>query len=293
MHNRSMDNKNIIQSKGIIDENCKIISADEEFYRFVGPNISLITDAIHQVDIDDFIYVLENLNPFAPKSMVIRIRRFDNTFRWCLATITKSDVEIEDKIHINVELSDILNLNNHYLALTKAINTQKSECKYENLIDNNEFLERARVEIDEVVDNQVNLFCIGIDNYEDIISNFGQDFYQKMLDEVSTELVEFVGERGDVARSNEGQFMIMLKNVGSESNLRSFIESTRSKIRWMYVSKNSALNINFTIATSEYPRNGGNFDIIHKKLVRAYEYGRNNKGGNCYVIYKEEIHGEI
>lgn len=293
MHNRSMSNKNIINCKGIIDENCKIISADEEFFRFVGTNISVLTDSIHQVDIDDFIYVLENLNPFAPKSMVIRVRRFDNTFRWCLATITKSEVEIEEKTHIEVELSDILNLNNHYLALTKAINTQKSECTYASLIDNNEFFQRARVEIDEVKDNQVNLFCIGIDNFEDIINRFGQEFYQKMLDEVSTELVEFVGERGDVARSENGQFMVMLKNVGNESNLRSFIESTRSKIRWMYVSKNSALNINFTIATSEYPRNGNNFDIIQKKLIRAYEYGRINKGGNCYVIYKEEIHGEI
>lgn len=292
MQNVEMDNKNIIHSKGIIDENYRIISADEEFYRFVGPTIKMITDAIHQVDMDDFLYVMERLNAFALKNMVLRIRRYDNTFRWCLMTVAKSQVSIDGKEHTNIEISDIINLNNHYIALTKAFDSKKEEFKYANLMDSDTLFEKARYEIDEFGENQIHLLLFGIDRIDEIIHSYGRNFFDSMLDEIATELVEFVGDRGFVARYENDRFLVLLKNVGNESNLRSFIESSRAKIRWMYVSRDSALNMQFTIAISESPRNGKTFDIIKKKLFKAYELAQ-NKGGHCYIIYKEELHGEI
>lgn len=286
------ENKNIIHSKGIIDENCVLISADEEFFRFIGPNIKVFTDSIHQVDLDDFLYVLEQLNAFAPKNLVLRIRRFDNTYRWCLVTISKSQFNINGTEHIEVEISDVINLNNHYMALTKIFNENKEEYAYEKLMSHNELFDIVSKEISTENTNQISLIYFGIDNTDEMIKNYGRDFYKKKLDEISTELIAFVGERGKVAKSENGNLLVMLKNVGNESNLRSFIESSRSKIRWMYVSRNSAFNINFTIGVAETPKNGKTFDVLIKKLNKAYELA-GKKGGNCYVIYKEEIHGEI
>lgn len=286
------ENKNIIHSKGIIDDNCMIISADEEFYRFVGPNIKIFTDSVHQVDLDDFLYVLEQLNAFAPKSLVLRIRRFDNTYRWCLATISKYQFNIDGKEHIEIEISDVINLNNHYIALTRMFDNNKEQLAYDSLMDAQEVFEIARNEIASENAVQINLIYFGIDNTEEMVKNYGRDFYNKMLDEISAELKIFVGERGCVAHYDEGNFLVMLKNVGNESNLRSFVESSRSKLRWMYVSQNSALNVDFTIGIAEYPRNGKTFEIIEKKLNKARELA-NDKGGNCYIIYKEELHGEI
>lgn len=287
-----IDSKNIIHSNGIIDENYAIISADEELYCFLGPTVNLITDVIHQVDMDDFLYVMERLNVFAVKNMVLRMRRYDNTFRWCLVTVSRSQVNIDGKEHTNIEISDIINLNNHYLALTKAIDTTNKECKHNNLLISDELLEKARKEVNANSDNQIHMLLFGIDNAKELIQSYGEDAFRSMKDEIFTELVDFVGERGYVAKYQDSHFLVSLKNVGSESNLRSFIESSRTKIRWMYVSRDSGMNMEFTVGVSEYPRNGRNFDLILHKLFRAYELAQ-NKGGNCYVIYKEELHGEL
>ncbi len=292
MRNDGINSKNIIHSNGIIDENYAIISADEELYCFLGPTIKLITDAIHQIDMDDFLYVMERLNKFAVKSMVLRIRRFDNTFRWCLVTVEKSQVHVGGREHINIEISDIINLNNHYLALTKAFDMKKQEYKYASLMSQEELFEIAGREINDNTETQVHLLLFSIDKTEEMIQTYGKEFLDSMLDEISTALVEYVGERGFVAQFEGNRFLIMLKNVGNESNLRSFIESSRNKIRWMYVSRDSALNMQFTIAISECPRNGRTLDIIQKKLYKAFELAQ-NKGGHCYIIYKEELHGEL
>lgn len=292
MQNIGMDNKNIIHSKGIMDENYAIVSADEELYCFLGPTIKLITDAIHQVDMDDFLYVLERLNTFAVKSMVLRIRRYDNTFRWCLVTVEKSQVNVDGKEHINIEISDIINLNNHYLALTKAFDTAKMDFRYQDLMSPDVIFEMARHEIDDVGENQIHLLLFGIDRADEMKESLGKELFDNILDEISTEIVKFVGERGHVAHYDGNRFLILLRNVGNESNIRSFLESSRTKIRWMYVSRSSALNMEFTIGVSECPRNGKSFDIVQKKLFRAYELAV-NKGGHCYIIYKEELHGEL
>lgn len=292
MRNSFNENKNIIHSKGIIDENYILISADEEFYRFVGPNIRLITDVIHQVDMDDFLFVVERLNAFAPKSMVIRLRRFDNTFRWCLVTIERNKYNSVDKEYINIEISDIINLNNHYIALNKAFDMEKEKYRYNRLIDSEKLLSEIKSEIENNPDSQLHLAIFSIDNLSHLIKNQDIDLIENLLDEIATELAEIVGERGMIARYGENQFMIALRNVGNESNLRSFVESARTKIKWMYINREVALNIIFTVGISEYPRNGKDFETIQNKVFKAFDLAR-EKGGQCYVIYKEELHGEL
>ena len=49
-----------------------------------------ISDAIHQVDIDDFINVSNNLRIGQSKSMVLRMKRVDNSYRWVLMDIKKT-----------------------------------------------------------------------------------------------------------------------------------------------------------------------------------------------------------
>lgn len=292
MQNKIVDSKSIIQSKAIIDENYQIISADEEFFRFAGPTIRLITDAIHQVDMDDFLYVVERLNAFEEKSMVLRIQRYDNTYRWCLMNISKLQINIDGTEHINIELSDIINLNNHYIALTRVFETDKDKFIYTGLADYTEVLDTARKEIDELQNGQTHLVLFTVDHLEDIRKQYGEDFYKTMMNEISTEMVEYVGDRGVVSRYQDNGFLIMLKNVGNESHVRSFLEASRAKLRWMFASRESSLRLTFTIATSECPRNGKVYKNIEKKLFKAYEISK-NKGGNNYVIYKEELHGEL
>lgn len=292
MQNFSMDNKNIIDCKCIIDENYRIISADEELFRFIGPTVRIFTDSVHQVDVDDFVYTIDRLNEFDVRNMVVRVRRFDNTYRWVLLQVHSVNVNLGDCRHINLELSDIINLNNHYKALTKEENKDVVSVKFNDLPQAQIIYDYASIEMNNEVEQQVNLICFSVDHHEFILHNYGESFYQQMLDDIAQELISFVGDRGKVGRIDGNRFLVMLKNVGNESNLRSFVESSRSKIKWMYFSKNADLNISFTISIAESPRNGKDIDILKKKLKKAYDIAQ-NKGGNCYIIYKEELHGEI
>lgn len=57
-------------------------------YKFLGAvRKAAISDAIHQVDIDDFINVSNNLRIGQSKSMVLRMKRVDNSYRWVLMDI--------------------------------------------------------------------------------------------------------------------------------------------------------------------------------------------------------------
>lgn len=292
MQDKVVDSKSIIHTRAVIDEDYRIISADENFFRFVGPTIRLLTDVIHQVDMDDFVYVVEQVNAFEENSMVVRIQRYDNTYRWCLLTISRSQISIDGKQHINIGLSDILNLNNHYMALTRVFETDKSKFIYTNLDDYTKVLEAARKEIDVLQNGQTHLVLITVDRLDEIREKYGEEFYSSMMNEMASELVAHVGERGMVSKYEEKGFLILLKNVGNESNVRSFLESCSTKLCWMLVSREASLKLTFTIGTSECPRNGRVYDNIEKKLFRAHEIGQ-KKGGNNYIIYKEELHGEL
>lgn len=292
MKGRTVDNKNIIYSKGVIDENYVIISADEDLFRFIGPTISLITDAIHQVDVDDFLYVIENLNDFEQKNLVLRIRRSDNSFCWCLVSVSLSQATVNDKRYFNIEVSDIINLNNHYVALTKVFDMEKKELHYHDLMDSDTFFAEVKQKMEEESGNQVTLCLFGIDGHEEVLKKYGQVFYDKMFDEISTELVDYLGNRGKVAQFDDNRFILYLLDIGNESNLRSFLGSVMYKINWMYISSETALDISFSVGIAESPRNGKLLDVIYQKLLKAYEIAL-HKGGGHYLIYKEELHGEI
>lgn len=290
MQTEISNSKNIIHSKCIIDEKYCVISADEDFYRFIGPTIRLLSDAIHQVDMDDFLYVAERLEPFETKNMIIRLKRFDNTFRWCLMTLSKDNDSSVN--HIDIGISDIINLDNHYMALTKVFGTQKTSYEYDKLESSDNVFEIARNEIDEIGENQIHLILVQIEQYDELIKKYDEDMGKSMLNDITTEIIEYVGERGIVGKYGDAGFLLMLRNLGNESNVRSFIESSRTRLRWMFASRENAVNVDFTIATAEKPRNGMHFDIIQKKLFKANEIAT-TKGGHRYIIYKEELHGEV
>lgn len=90
-----------------------------------------IIDIIHQVDLDDFIDVANSLRPNTEKSMVIRMKRFDNSFRWMLTKVKRCISSSDDnsvKEYIELSVSDIL-------AMEKERNNYKK-----SLLENNQIM---------------------------------------------------------------------------------------------------------------------------------------------------------
>ena len=90
MKHNYLDNYELVNGYALIDTDFSIITANEKMYKFLGAvRKAAISDAIHQVDIDDFINVSNNLRIGQSKSMVLRMKRVDNSYRWVLMDIKR------------------------------------------------------------------------------------------------------------------------------------------------------------------------------------------------------------
>jgi len=89
----------------IIDESFHTQSADEEFFRYFGNDVTYsIQRTIHKDDFEAFKNTLENLEKGEVKKIVLRMKGMSSEFRWVLASIRKTDSRYK------ITLNDILSL---------------------------------------------------------------------------------------------------------------------------------------------------------------------------------------
>lgn len=88
MRNNHIDEYELVNGYAVVDNNFTIVTANEPMYLFLGMSMHFsIMDSIHQVDLDDFVDVANSLRPGIKKSMCIRMRRIDNSYRWVIVDI--------------------------------------------------------------------------------------------------------------------------------------------------------------------------------------------------------------
>ena len=85
---------------------------------------------------------------------------------------------------------------------------------------------------------------------------------------------------------------VVVQDINSDIKLCAFIESLRSRIAWNYRLIDPKYEISFSFGVARYPENGMDMRIVHRKLVKALQMAQ-EKHANCYVIYKEHLHGEL
>lgn len=140
--------------------------------------------------------------------------------------------------------------------------------------------------------NNIALILLEIDNYNTIVKQKGIEYTKELFDTVATTTKSMVGFRGVVGRYNECILYIAMKGLDIDNNLRAFIESLRHSISWDYAFDKGGEHLTFSIGIARNPYNGSNYDITKKKVQRALEIA-NEKGHNRYIIYRENLHGEI
>lgn len=294
INNTTSSGRNIISASVIFDNEYNIISGDENFYRFVSPMIKKIVDAIHQIEIDDFFAVVSELSTYSTSTMVLRIRRFDNSFRWVIATIKQLNVKTaNEKAYYEMKLSDIINLHNHYTALTSVFNPKKVRLLLQNTKSMDDMIHDAKSHHENNPQDQIHFGIVQIDNLDTIAAKYGSETVEKLKNDTITQIYESLGDSRFISHTEDGRIGFYAIDMGVEINVRSFMESFRNQIQWQYLAEdaNEKIDVQFTIGISEYPRNGNNIDIVIEKMNRAFNIA-DSKGGNRYIIYKEEIHGE-
>ena len=134
---------------------------------------------------------------------------------------------------------------------------------------------------------------ITIDNLSDYEYMHEKQNTLELLEVVKSTLLKAVEYRGVIGKTDrKGQYIIVIKDINNEPELRAFIEYMRSRVSWECRSHDNSFNMSFSIGISRYPDNGTDWKLLTNKLMGASEIAV-NKGGNRYIIYKEAIHGEL
>ncbi len=153
-------------------------------------------------------------------------------------------------------------------------------------------LEYLREHIENGYKHQIIAAVIDLDYFKIINDTYGHAFGDEVIFRMAQILKSAVGGRGIASRFGGDEFMLVLEDIGTETELRSIIESIRTQLSWAFNDRVQGQRISCTIGIAEYPKNGEDFDTIFNKADRALYIGK-QKGKNRYIIYKEHIHGEL
>lgn len=411
----------VINGIAIIDHEFEIITANEDLYKFIGISKAYsIVDIIHQVDLDDFIDVVNSLRMNQEKSMVIRMKNIDNSYRWVLLSLKREENsnKLSDE-YVVIRISDIMAMKQQNDIFRNTISNFRHIMAMENelfftyeyaadvftissfidneiynrytaslketqqfFIDHNYIPEESRKEFEgffndickgavsytrrfqtntiaqntagftnveiqgaTIYENMIpargvgslknlndteniysqntyqfnntkkllpfkdmlyyirnnlalNKYCelaviqMSIDHLDDIRTGYGKQVANDIYQITIQTMKKIIAYRGVASEKHYNMFGIVIKDINTEVNLRSFLEHLRTRITWECQKKYSQLNVTLTLGIVRFPENSMNWKILEKKLSFAYRRSK-NKGGNNYVIFREHLHGDI
>ena len=126
-----IDDYELVNGYAVIDSDFSIITANERMYKFVGTSTKFtIAEIIHQVDIEDFINVANSLRAGQSKSMVLRMKRIDNSYRWVLVDIKKcvlsTQYDEQSMEYLELRVSDVIALRNQCNILNDNLSAYRT-----------------------------------------------------------------------------------------------------------------------------------------------------------------------
>ena len=149
---------------------------------------------------------------------------------------------------------------------------------------------RAKQMVEEQGPINISLVMIDVDDFKSINDTFGHIFGDKVLQRLSQILHEASAGRGFASRFGGDEFFLCLLDLKTEDELRAVLQSIQYKFRNSFPHIDHKFTLSIGIA--EYPRNSRNYDVLMKKADKAV-YITKSKGKARYIIYKEELHGDI
>lgn len=160
------------------------------------------------------------------------------------------------------------------------------------LLNKKAILDLAKRYLKEKKHKQIFLAMIDLDNFKLVNDNYGHAKGDEVIVNVATILKTVVGDRGAVGRFGGDEYFLVMYDLGGEGDLRAVLGAIATQVESLYADKFIGFNISCSMGVSEYPRNGDNYDLLFKKADRGL-YLAKKKGKKRYIIYKEEMHGEL
>jgi len=138
------------------------------------------------------------------------------------------------------------------------------------------------------------LTMIDIDNFKFVNDNYGHAAGDVVLNDISEGLINELKTRGLVGRFGGDEFLFVNLIEIEYNDIKTILNHLYYDgfLRKTVTYENNNIYITATVGCATYPENSTDYDdLFHKIDVTLYR-GK-SKGRNCYIIYVQEIHGNI
>lgn len=139
------------------------------------------------------------------------------------------------------------------------------------------------------------LAIVDLDNFKSINDNFGHAAGDQVLEQVSADLREFVGEDGLVGRFGGDELLIIYFKSVEYAAVHSFfmrMYHSGTVFRRELRLDDKVIYITATVGCAAFPKDGADYDGLFLRIDKALYRGK-NKGRNCFIVYVPAKHDAL
>ena len=130
------------------------------------------------------------------------------------------------------------------------------------------------------------LFVMDLDNFKAVNDNLGHLAGDIVLTEISTIISNVFRENSIIGRVGGDEFIIFLKNVNSEEDIRKKAEELISGFRNTSTTEILDYNVSGSIGIAKYPEHGKSYKELFISADKA-AYSAKNNGKGRYCIFND------
>ncbi len=135
------------------------------------------------------------------------------------------------------------------------------------------------------------MIILDVDKFKECNDTFGHAFGDKVLSAVSTCIKDAISGIGFAGRIGGDEFLIILDKT-KEEDIRNVMRNIRVAIQWSITQASPECVVTCSMGVARFPLNAADYDELFSFADKCL-YLAKNKGRNCYIIYKPEMHDDI
>ncbi|MBQ0050891.1 MAG: GGDEF domain-containing protein [Treponema sp.] len=135
------------------------------------------------------------------------------------------------------------------------------------------------------------LIIIDVDKFKECNDTYGHIFGDRVLVAVSSCIKDAINGIGIAGRIGGDEFMIILDRT-EEADIRNVTRNIRTGIQWSITSVDPESVVTCSMGIARFPSNAKDYDGLFKMADKCL-YIAKERGRNCYIIYKPEIHDKV
>lgn len=141
-------------------------------------------------------------------------------------------------------------------------------------------------------EKQLAIVMMDVDNFKNVNDTYGHLFGDQVLKAVADVVKTVIGKKGMAGRIGGDEFMFVLEDYEDEVNLRNYLRSIKVNVAALFRDKMGSNGLSCSIGVSRSDVDAGDFKELVKTADKAL-YIAKQKGKNRYIIYKQELHGQL